>query len=251
METTRRNFIRTAAGVGVAGLLLPSWLFPRETRTAAIDFSLFCNDYTSPKYDMTRPFLQNGSVYATDGRHGIRVGKNVIADLAGEEARLPAAERLPWADADSSGWLPYSSLHRVKRHSHDYPACPTCDGKGRVGVGVVSCIGCLCVDDMSGDEIERWARGEWPECECEDRGYVGGNACDECNGSGSVDYVYSIGSHKVAPTFVRRHMTLPGCEFRVGDEIPTTYVDGRIVQFPGGVHTRFEGGVGMIAGLAR
>lgn len=251
MQTTRRNFIRTTAGAGLAGLLLPSWLFPRETKIMAIDFALFCNDCTSPKYDLTRPFLQQGSVYATDGRHGIRVGKNVVADLAGEEARLPPAERLPWADADSGGWLPYSSLKRVKRPTNEYSACPACDGRGRVGAGAVECIGCLCVDDMSDEEIDRWSRGEWPECECDGRGWVGGSACGECCGKGGVDYAYAIGDHEIAPIFVRRHMTLPGCEFRVGEEIPTTAVGNKFVRFPGGVHTRFEGGVGMIAGLAK
>lgn len=251
MQTTRRDFIRTTAGAGLAGLLLPSWLLPRETKVLAIDFSLFCNDHSSPRYDMTRPFLQSGSVYATDGRHGIRVGKDVVADLAGEEARLPPAERLPWADADSGGWLPCSSLTRVARHKYDFPACPTCEGKGRVGTGVISCVGCLPVDDMSDEEIDLWSRGEWPDCECEGRGYVGGSACGECDGTGQVDYVYALGDHHLAPIYIRRHLTLPGCEFRSGEEIPTTYDGNKCVRFPGGVHTRFDGGVGMIAGLAR
>lgn len=246
METTRRNFIRTTTGAGLAGLLLPSWLFPRETRAVAIDFSLFCEDHAGPRFDMSRPFLQSGSIYATDGRHGIRVGKDALVDLPGEEAKLPPAERLPWADPDSNGWRSVNSFERVYYKSRI--GCPTCNYRGRVGPDVHPCICTKEWHELTAEQQLQCAKddGEWDWCGCDGREVVGGQPCDECDGRGTVDYAYELGGVQVAPMMVKKHLTLPGVEFRPGRLLQTSRpneIDG--------MSTRFVGGVGLIAGLIK
>lgn len=190
----RRQFSASTSG------FLASLLLPKFQRIREIDLSLFCGE-TAGKYDLSRPFLQNGNVYATEGCIALQLS-SVSESLAGEGAVIPDAARLGWADRDSVGWTPIDRLVRANR---DYCGCLNCFGRGRVGSGVHECE---CVDYY---EVH---------CDCM-AGYVGGKQCQECSGSGTVDYCLELGDMQLNPDYIGRLRTIQGVEVKqVPCEVP-------------------------------
>lgn len=225
----RRDFIRIGGAAGATGLLVPSWLLPRSTRAKSIDLSLFSDDCTT-RFNTARPFLQGDHIYATDCRVAVRVGREIVADLAGDKAKLPPADRLRWPDSDSDGWMPLSKFQRV---SWDYADCPRCYGRGRYGAGVHEC-NCeyLPICDRHGSGCNGW---------------TGGIVCDQCDGKGNVDWCWEFDGHWFNPSYIAKFDTLPGVEVSNGR---TCYTNDRgKVQGLEVLQARFDGGVGLLCPL--
>ena len=143
---------RQALGAMAAGLasLIPSWQLLQEKRR---HFRLqdFCAK-TARRYDMTKPFVQSGKLFATDGRICIRLPTH-LDDTLSDEIKLPPADSLEW-------WRKYS-------------AWPKVEGPARLFKGEGYCLAC---------KGSGWADAE--ECEpCE------GYGCNECRGNGEVGTV--------------------------------------------------------------
>lgn len=229
----RRSFIGTAASV----LLLPSLPVLRIPRPE-IDLTKFCDDdgWNGHRYDMSRPFVQEGLAYATDAKICVRIQK-AIADESVEPRRLPPASKLPfWGKA--SDWQPWPSIQWGSVPGARWnPSCPVCFGKGRVGYGVRQCYPCEgegfvaeFLDD--GDVRER------PCKMCDTTGHVGGTACDYCEGKGETDKpsYQAIGGELISPRY---------------DQLIREIGDVQYAVTNGIVRFRFDGGEGAVACVDR
>lgn len=233
MTITRRDVLKT----GAAALLLPTWLLKRQT-VRHIDLSLFCDPESAEcRYDMTRPFHQDGVTFATDARICVRTTLPVNMDGADERSQ-PKFDSLKW-EPDGKGWLPLSRANRIpselfRGHPIEYE-CPSCFGKGRGG-NYRPCPKCDATGWMvirCSDDFENY---ETP-CTCR-TGYLGGTECHECSGKGQVTYRYQLGGLMLAPTYVEKMQTL-------GDVDCLPRPDDIQALF------RFDGGEGIVMGLAR
>lgn len=222
----RRDFIKASGATSIAGALLPSWLLPASLRTPSIDLSLFCSDW-STRYDMGRPFLQDGLVYATDAIVGVQVVRRAFDDLNGDATRLPPASTLDWPDADSAGWRSIEEMEKAKHHRG--ADCPKCYGRGRVGRGVVECP---C-------EYEPFCAVNGNRC----NGWTGGVRCGHCDGTGETDYRLAIDGLHFSPSYVAKFATLPGVEVRPA---VMTQRNGKQLEI---LQARFEGGVGLLCSM--
>ena len=225
----RRRFGATVAASGLAALV-PSWLLPRQTQHAGIDLSIFCDPWIR-RYDLARPFVQGDATYATDGRIALRLATMAEHDRA-EAGRLPNAARLNWPDRNQGGWMPARGLKRVYR---ECCGCGACFGRGRIG-SVTRCD----TADECGDCYEHGV-----EC----TGWHG-TECPECRGTGLVDFAYQIGGLHIAPSYLARLQTLPGCELKITEallESPAPHDPEP--QFDLMIASRFAGGEALLAPL--
>jgi len=213
---TRRGFIGTAAAA--LSTLLPSWRQFKQRRT--IDLMPFCDDYVGSlrRYDMTKPFAQDGQAYATDGRICVRTTLAEVPAL-GDEVRLPPASQLPWWGHEGY-WKPYPRLHLLANSSSPYElTCPICSGKGGLS-GLVPCVAC----DGDGELCEPrefYGRGEdeftCPQCKaCRGTGWTCTVLCDYCEGTGSTrrPSIQKVGSLYVAGHYDRILRDLGDMEYR-------------------------------------
>lgn len=234
MTISRRTFGKSTIATA-AVLLLPSWLFaPRKVRH--IDLGVFC-DPDVGRYDLSRPFLQEGLTYATDGHICVRTGLIDAPPEDSEERRLPKAAGLSWWEGQLQGW---QSLDGARRVSVGVSmACPTCFGKGRVGKGVKPCAKCEGEGWYTYFDDDGFAEYEKRCPDCETTGYIGGIVCGECQGSGLVDYAYKLaGGWIVAPIYVAKLRTLGAVDYAV---------DGGPESDP--VRLKFDGGEGLVMGM--
>lgn len=205
----RRSFLKAAS----AALFVPSFYLAKPQLTTAIDLSDFVADYTTRRYDMSRPFRQGELTYATDARICIRTTLGV-SDLADSEARIPPAAGLPWECGEK--WKPWPKRRLVPSAAYWPAMCPQCEGKARVGDNVVKCTTC---DGEGGDFFvdEQWGS----HCDkCSGAGYLGGDWCDYCRGRGDVGKdvpaLQVIGDLFIGPQYDRKIRKLQNVEWQPG-----------------------------------
>lgn len=205
----RRTF---NAGV-FASLLIPSWL-PAVKRVPKIDLSLFVADYRSSRYKLDEPFHQDGLTYATDARICIRTGL-ILPTANDKEVRLPPASKLPFWMPPSDRWQPWPKMkYACGENGKGY--CPMCYGRGRVGPSVTMCEKCegegqLYDYSEYGDPINSEMCGK-----CCEAGFVGGAACDYCNGKGQTNRprLMPIGEAILDAQFDQKIRTLDSVEWQ-------------------------------------
>ena len=117
MTISRRSFVKAMG----ASLLVPSIVID-ETKQKSIDMSPFCTDEFR-RYDLAKPFFQEGLTYATDGRVCIRTHL-VDAPESGDEVKLPRAAALNWAKSGSC-WVDWRRSARRRKSDCAHP-CPSC-----------------------------------------------------------------------------------------------------------------------------
>lgn len=127
-----------------------------------VDLSDFCDPDVSRK--CAYQFSFRGGIAATDGRMAVHHPQG--------ELNLPPVDELWWDELDKPGdWLKVEKLEFV--NAKEPLKCTVCYGRGRIGYGVVRC--------------SHPTLGEACNCFlCDDRGWFGGEACDNCNGVGGT-----------------------------------------------------------------
>lgn len=245
MKTSRRTFIGTSA----AALLLPTWVFREWKKVRDLDLSLFCDPHHwhGQRYDLTKPFWQEGMTYATDARICIRTNLLPEPPAESDQRRLPKAcsKELGWRHDEATGWRSLASANRRslndKEHSHECPAC--------YGVGYEppyeKCLKC------HGDGYLLMDFGEFDDkcyeyekqCECK-TGYVGLKKCGECCGCGEVRYCMQLAAGwEVSPAYYSKAMTL-------GDVVEFAVIGDAVGEHPKPVQLRFDGGEGLLMPLS-
>jgi hypothetical protein len=175
---SRRGFIKTASAFAGLGLL-PSW--KQFTQRRQIDLRPFCDDWTGYHWNLAQPFAQDGLVYATDARILCRTTLADAPQLS-DQARLPAASKLPWWEADDREltWRPWPKLRLFSDKKE--MTCPVCWGRGCVG-RVVRCAPCDGDGTIACQERDAGAR--WVDFG-DEGGDIFNRTCDDCQGSGYV-----------------------------------------------------------------
>ena len=98
-----------------------------------IDLSVFCESETSKstRYDLRKPWYQDGYIYATDARICVRVPLDGLAPLSEKGRKVPvSASDLDWPRTEK-GWRPWPRKRWVKPSFGTSHICPVCDGKGQ------------------------------------------------------------------------------------------------------------------------
>lgn len=150
----RRQALKAMAG-GVASFFL------LEQRRH-FDLAKFCGK--SHRYEHSKPFWQDGHIFATDGKVCLRVGSH-SGDVLGPECKLPPAATLPWG---KDGEKVTQVCTRM--------AVAWCDGcDGTTLANRRKCPECGGEDE---DEDE-----DYFDCTCM-FGWVGDGHCIECEGHG-------------------------------------------------------------------
>lgn len=186
------------------------------TTTSAIDLSRYCDRGDSSRYDLGKPFVQNGWRYATDIR---RIAVRVPAP--GEpETPIPENKRRPRMSdvfppllADPGDWQPWPHVD----------PCSIC-----VGTGEVDCTNC------GGDGICN-------QCKCK-----GEHECNECDGEGSIACERCAAKGSFDHRFGKAELAL-GLAYLVSLLPSVQYVPQNEAEAP--VRFKFDGGEGMVASL--
>lgn len=225
-------------------MFVPSFYLAKPKLTTAIDLSDFVAEDEWARYDMSRPFRQGDLTYATDAHICVRTRLGV-SDLADVQAKLPPAATLPWDAGDD--WLPWPDRQWVPAGVH-YGRfnCPECNGKTRVGPGIVDCAVC---SGRGGDFFDRDGR-YYTHCDnCNGRSYVGGAPCDYCGARGIVDNdvpsLQLLGDVTVDPSYDRKIRKLSNVEYQLVDAVPYGSVELRMIRF------RCEGAEGLLMPVMR
>lgn len=200
----RRAFNSAIAGA-IGGLLIPSWFKFRQRKM--IDLLPFCDDYISTRYQIDKPFAQDGMAYGTDGRICVRTTLADVPQLGGE-VRLPKASILPWWSQDAK-WLKWPQERYFSDES--ISQCPECYGKGGFG-NLRRCVRCRGVGFLPvGEDYER-------ECStCFATGWNHDFKCEYCVGSGwtTRPALQQVGIVTVAGLYDRKIRSLGDVEFAV------------------------------------
>lgn len=128
----------------------------------------FCGNYDG-RFCLTKPFVQRGHLYATDGRAVVRIPST------DEDTKPPDRQTFPdGAQMFDANWIepkdelpPLTDLtQEVDGPCYCQRECPCCDGTGT----------CVC-DDCEDEHDCR---------KCNSRGVTGQVGCPECNGRGEI-----------------------------------------------------------------
>lgn len=218
---TRRSFLESLAAMAAASTL---GLNVRKSADRDINWSLFCDDFESRRYDLTEPFDVDGIRYASDRR--ILVCREANGASAGGERSVPDVSQLQWDEFDRSGWtrLPDSCIYTPSIVLDDWE-CETCYGKGRTGEKVVICPVC---DGEDWCCYMRDTGGGHLEC-C--NGFVGGDKCGTCNGKGfhrNVGPLSSVQGEVFGTGYLNKIRTLGEVEVKVFAKL----CDGLVSRVP-------------------
>lgn len=233
----RRAFIKLTGGLFGVAMLSPLANHPE------IDLSIFCDEFygEGSRWRLDKPFSQDERVIATDSRILVTVNSS-SCEIAESTARVPSVSHLPLGEGGLWRPWPKPGLINDMRPNNkwgNYHLCPMCDGKGRVGDSVREC---------------EHQNGKWDECavdcfkcpDCHMTEYVGGVACDYCNGTGETDRpcIQPVGDMLIAGNYDRRVRTLPDVVFR-----EVAFTNGRY-GVNEGIAFRFAGGEGLVMPLS-
>ncbi len=148
------------------------------------------------RYDMTKPFIHEGRIYATDARI-------IVRGPVPEYENIPTVSEKPPRDCHTMPqWNPANYSESPVAELPDVPAimetCSYCKGKGKDPY----CIECNGRGDTECSEC-----GHETKCKpCDGRGYIVGE-CASCDGTGSTEYpqYVKIGAvrHCVAGKYLR------------------------------------------------
>lgn len=224
----RREALKTL----LAGALLPSWhvLAPKRH----LDLTQFCAAEPGIRYDMTKPFIQAGKLYATDAAICVRMPTQ-WDDEPQSEIRLPPVERIPWR---------FHSWPKVERatvlNAMDW--CATCEGAGYLAFRECS----ECYGTGEGED-------GWNECHlCNGAGKVGTTKCTTCHGTPYIPQpcLVHVQANGVDAFFARKYwdkiQAIGGVEVVVRESVPTDLSSPyELLGF------RFDGGEGLLMGLDR
>ncbi len=129
--------------------------------TTDIDLTPFCDSNIS-RFDLSRPFVRDGWLYATDGRILIRIPSSRPDTNDRPLPKTVANIMLDFAECIE--WHPWPGKAYITCYTR---TCWRCRGLRRVGEDVHVCKGCECG-------------------ECSGGKGVGGSECPECDGEGAI-----------------------------------------------------------------
>jgi hypothetical protein len=130
MTVSRRQFLTITGGLFGAAMLSPL----AQSRPQEIDIMQFCDTKPGLLWDLTKPFAQNGRVFASDYSCLISVPES-SCELAGGDVRVPEVAQLPLGtDGDWHSW-PDSHLWTTPEGLFDCPHCTDgCDHCSDTGI---------------------------------------------------------------------------------------------------------------------
>lgn len=171
-------------------------------KTTAIDLDLFCDhDPDRARYQLNKPFVQDGVRYATDSRIAVAVTAADEPDTVPEFSKLPLMTKAHFGHDTVKKWSP------LPERATD---CEECRGVGRA-----ECNRC-------------YGSGT---CEC-DMGHE--HDCQNCDdGKMTCKCFVTFGEYDVATWLVEKMRTLPGVEWGVGAKRK----DAVLFRFDGGTGT--------------